>query len=122
MKFTLPGQLKGPECGAVMRAAIKIRKVIEPLFYEIDAKNIDEVSIILRVDGSLGSFGASGVENIEVSNNILSCDLVIKDHNWASIKEHEITQILKPLIINAIIQCLSFSKITINEKLFENAL
>ena len=67
MKFTLPGQLKGPECKVVMAVAIKLRKLLEPLFKEVNSKAVKELCIILRVNGSLGSFGISGLENIELS-------------------------------------------------------
>jgi hypothetical protein len=64
MKFTLPGQLKGPECRVVISQAIKLRKRLEPIFEKLHSGSLENMAIVLRVDGSLGSFGAESVENI----------------------------------------------------------
>ncbi|MEW6984621.1 hypothetical protein AAD001_18485 [Colwelliaceae bacterium 6471] len=105
MKFSLPAQLKGPECKNVMLQAISIRKKLEPVFFNIEFDSVNEISIILRVDGSLGSFGMEGIENFELTNGICTCDVVIRDLNWVKQQEEQISKILKLKILEAIVYC-----------------
>ena len=93
MEFSLPGQLRGPECKRVMQQAIVLRKNLEPWFGSIESNDIQELCIVLRVDGSLGSFGVEGVENVLIDDGTLACDVVIADHkvgqSWMTLKSQQ---------------------------------
>ena len=106
MQFSLPGQLRGPECNPVMQQAIALRKRLEPWFETIDSGQFTELGIALRVDGSLGSFGAEGIENIAVGDSRIECDGVVADKGWSSLSDEEIASILQARVFNAIDVCL----------------
>lgn len=105
MKFLLPGQLNGPECRRVITLAVALRKRLEPWFATIKNSGISELGIALRVDGSLGSFGPEGVENITVRGGKIECDVVIADKGWADLDDSEITSILRERVIDGIVVC-----------------
>ena len=105
MRFTLPGQLRGPECREVMKQATALRKTLEPLLENCTSENITDLAIVLRVDGSLGSFGSEGVENIELNEGKICCDLVIRDHGWKDRGPSEIRDILKKGVLDAVTEC-----------------
>jgi len=105
MRFSLPGQLRGPECNRVMQQAIALRKMLEPRFADIDGGSIVELGIALRVDGSLGSFGQEGVENIAVEDGKIECDVVIADQGWAELGDADIATILKYRVLDAVNIC-----------------
>ena len=112
MKFSLPGQLKGPECKNVITQSIYIRKKLEMVFLGMKFNLVNEISIILRIDGSLGSFGTEGIENFRLANGICTCDVVIKNLDWGNLTNEKITEILKLRIHSAIVYC--FESLNIN--------
>ena len=73
---------------------------------------VNEISIILRIDGSLGSFGTEGIENFRLANGICTCDVVIKNLDWGNLTNEKITEILKLRIHSAIVYC--FESLNIN--------
>jgi len=107
MIFSLPGQLRGPECQRVMQQANALRKKLEPWFSSIDGGNNSELGIALRVDGSLGSFGPEGIENIATEGGKIECDVVVANHGWAALSDEEIAVILRGRILEAISVCLT---------------
>lgn len=107
MRFLLLGQLRGPECKRVMQQAIALRKKLEPRFVAINGGDIVELCVILRVDGSLGSFGPEGVENIAVEDGQIECDVVIADLGWAELDDGDIATILRQRILEAVKACFS---------------
>ena len=100
MNFSLPGQFRGPECKCVIPSAVALRKKLEPWFADIDGGNFKELIIVLRVDGSLGSFGPEGVENVKAKDGMIECDLIIPEQDWK-----EITAILRSQVLKAINTC-----------------
>jgi hypothetical protein len=111
MDFSLPGQLRGPECGRVMRQAIELRRALEPWFQTLSCDRVAKLTVVLRVDGSLGSFGPQGVENIELDRGHLHCDLVLSDAGWETRSDRQIHEILRNQVINAIDACFRHSGI-----------
>lgn len=105
MRFSLLGQLRGPECKRVMRQAIALRKKLEPWFATVEGGNIVELGVILRVDGSLGSFGPEGVENIAVEDGQIECDVVVADQGWAEVSDEQIATILQQRVLEAVNTC-----------------
>lgn len=105
MRFSLPGQLRGPECNRVGQHAIILRRKLEAWFENFDGGNVTELTIILRVDGSLGSFGPEGVENIAIEKGEIECDVVIADQGWADLQDDEIAIILKDRVLEAVDTC-----------------
>lgn len=116
MEFLLPGQLKGPECKKVISEAIAIRKALVPWFSPVFSNTISKFIIVLRVDGSLGSFGPEGIENIQITDNELECDLVISDRGWKDMPEREIGVILRVMIFHAIVTCFEKYEIKSNQE------
>lgn len=103
ISFALPGQLNGPECGQVMKEAIAIRKELEPRIGSLVHAEIENLTIILRVSGTLGGFGSpEGVESISRKGSEIECELIVKDHGWKSRDATEIRAILRPLVIEAV--------------------
>jgi hypothetical protein len=105
MKFSLPGQFRGPECRSVGSTAINIRNKINELFKDVNDDNISELIIILRIDGSLGSFGKPGVENFANNAGVVECDLVITAQKWDELSDEKIESILLPKVKNAFKEC-----------------
>jgi hypothetical protein len=105
MKFSLSGQLKGPECRRVITQAIALRKKLDPWFEVFDGGNVTELTVILRVDGSFGSFGPEGVENIAIEKGQIECDIVIADQRWAELQDEEIAILLKDRVFEAVDSC-----------------
>ena len=110
MKFELLGQFKGAECKLVMEHAIALRKRLEPWFRDFHTNSLRGLAIVLRVDGSLGSFGKPGVENIEINSGIVECDLVIEDMDWINRTNDEIKSTVRCHVIDAISRCFEFSQ------------
>jgi len=107
MEIELPGQLRGPECKVMMREIIAARRSLEPWFASLCSDSISKLTIILRVDGSLGSFGPPGVENTKFRNGEIECDLVIEDHGWESLSTEQLSAIVRKQIVGAIHHCLA---------------
>ena len=63
---------------------------------------MQELSVILRIDGSLGSFGPSGIENIANKSGCVECDLVIEDLDWGALSDLEIYGIIRVRVIDAV--------------------
>jgi serine/threonine protein phosphatase PrpC len=103
--FELPGQLKGPECRRVVTQAVKLRRALDPWFQALSSERVRNLAVVLRVDGSLGSFGSPGIENIEIDGGDLSCDLVVSDARWDTLNDREIYEILRTQVLRAIDIC-----------------
>lgn len=120
MNLEISGQMRGPECHRVMQQAIVLRKQVKHWFELLPETDIAKVVIILRVDGSLGSFGLSGVENVERSGAEVSCDLVIGDAGWSDLSDAEIQSILLREVSVAIEACLASCEISFPRQEFES--
>lgn len=118
MKFKMPGQLRGPECRAVMKAAIAIRKELEPTLATIHCADAEFLNIVLRVAGSLGDFGPEGVSTLTLDDKALDCELQIADHNWGEKTHDEIRTILSALLLSAFEAC--FRRVGIAESQLSN--
>jgi hypothetical protein len=97
--------LKGSECRAVIKQAIALRRLLEPWFASVSDERVDSFVIVLRVDGSLGSFGVAGTENVVIVGRVLQCDLVIKDHSWGNLTNDQIGKILRDEVLLSVEQC-----------------
>ena len=106
MQFSLPGQLYGPECRRVVSEAVRLRRRLCPWFEAQAPGPVEMLTIILRVDGSLGSFGRAGVENVALVGGNLACDLVIADPGWDRLEEGQIRRLLEEEVLLAIDHCL----------------
>ena len=113
MELEIPGQLRGPECRFVMDAAIQIRGLLQEWFAELSPSGVQKLVMVLRVNGSLGSFGEEGTRSVELTNGVLSCDLVIEDHGWTRLDQTEISQLLRPKIAAAILELFQFAQIPV---------
>ena len=116
MVFELPGQLKGPECKNVMKQAIALRKKMQPWFNDLENCEYDQLAVVLRIDGTLGSFGPPDVENIKIDTRNLECDLVVEDMGWANLANDEIHELLKTRIIDAVAKCFDFTNSPLPEE------
>ena len=105
MKFELPGQLRGPECRRVISRATALRRRLEPWFASVVHSGVDKLSIVLRIDGSLGTFGPPGVEGVTVDSNALVCELVIENFGWNAMSDDRIDSILAERVVDAIADC-----------------
>jgi len=119
MKFELPGQLRGSECARVMTQAIALRRRLETWFDAFHPGEHKQLSVVLRVDGSLGTFGKPGIENIESNDGKVCCDLVIADANWGSLNDNQIAEILTRNVKNAIQSCMAAYNIKYCEDSFQ---
>lgn len=99
-----------------------MRKTLEPLFSGVDGGNIAELGVALRVDGSLGSFGPDGVENIAVIDGKIECDVVIADQGWAALDDEEIATILKHRVLGAVNICFATVGISYDAGAFAEAI
>ena len=88
-----------------MQQAIALRKKLEPWFSSVEGGNISELGIALRVDGSLGSFGPEGIDNIVTDGGKIECDVVVANHGWADLSDEEIALILRERVLEAIGAC-----------------
>jgi hypothetical protein len=107
MKFSLPGQFRGPECRSVSKVAIKIRNELNELCKDVKEDNISELIVILRIDGSLGSFGKPGVDNFANNVGVVECDLVITAQKWGELSDEKIESILLPKVKDAFKECVN---------------
>ena len=60
-----------------------------------------KISPILRVGGSLGSFGEEGLEHIAVDTKGLECDVVIAPREWDSMNEDVIYLLVRARVVEA---------------------
>ena len=111
MKLELPGQLRGPECKVVMPVAIALRKDLEPIVATVSGGGIERVCLTLRVAGSLGDFGAPGIEEPTINGDCVECDLVFSDQDWANQSAQQIRNILAPVVVEALRGCLELAGI-----------
>lgn len=121
MKFSLPGQLKGPKCERVIQQAIALRKKLEPWFESIDGGEVTELAVVLRVDGSLGSFGPERVENIAVEGGTIECDIVVADQGWSDRHDEEIASILRARVLEAVRACRAAAGVSYDSRALESA-
>lgn len=116
MRFSLPGQLKGPECKRAIQQAVALRKKLEPWFEALTGGDVEELALVLRVNGSLGSFGPEGVENVVIEDRTIECDVVIADQGWANLADEEIATIIKGRVLEAVDYCLAAARIPYDDK------
>jgi hypothetical protein len=107
MQFELPGQFRGPECRRLISSLRLLRSRLEPWFASLENAPASKIAVVLRIDGSLGTFGAPGIENVHHCRGVLSCDLVISDHDWATLADDRVFAILSNQVIDAIVRCLA---------------
>ena len=112
MIINLPSQLRGAECRVVVTQLINLRKILEPIFQGFEHENVQELAIVFRIDGSLGSFGKEGIENIKLSHGVLECDAVVKDYGWKDLEESEISETLKATLLQSIEKCFTYAGIS----------
>jgi hypothetical protein len=116
MRFSLPGELRGPECRRVITQAIEIRRRLDPWFSTLPSDRVAELAIVLRVGGSLGNFGPEGVENIQLADGKLACDLVVADMGWDGLSEQRIRDILGQRVKDAVEACLRLHEVPFNHE------
>ena len=121
MRFTLPAQLKGPEAKVVMVQIIELRRRLEPVVDLLEQDHLNELSPVIRVGGSLGSFGEDGIDNIEVVDQIVTCDIVVTNQDWGNRSDDWIYEYLKLRVLNAISKCLIFCNVDHDMELLQNA-
>ena len=121
MRFTLPAQLKGPEAKVVMVQIIELRRRLEPVIDLLEQDHLNELSPVIRVGGSLGGFGEDGIDNIEIVDQILTCDIVVTNQDWENRSDDWIYEYLKVRVLNAISKCLIFSDVDHDMELLQNA-
>jgi hypothetical protein len=95
-----------------MQQAIALRKRLEPWFASVDGGRISELGVALRVDGSLGSFGPEGIENIVTEGGKIECDVVVADHGWAELSDADILFLLRERVLEGISACLKAEAVT----------
>ena len=105
----------------MIQKAIALRKKLEPWFATLDAADVEKLAVILRVDGSLGSFGPEGVENIAVEDGAIECDVVIADQGWENLADHEISKIINERVLQGIRSCLSSAGISYDDEALAGA-
>jgi len=93
-----------------------------PWFAGLHSDSISKLTIILRVDGSLGSFGPPGVENIKLSNGEIQCDLVIADHGWGRLSSEKLSSVIRKQVLNAIHRCFTMFDVEHDPNQLEEAL
>ena len=101
MQFELPGQFRGPECKALLPVCRRLKKEFRPDFASLGTGKIKEISPILRVGGSLGSFGSDAIENLKIRRGEVYCDVVIAPREWQSMTVEEIYSFLRPRVVAA---------------------
>lgn len=102
MKLEIPGQLRGRDAGKVMPAATKIKSQLEPLFESLGNEVLTLITPILRVGGELGSFGSDGIENVKIENKEAECDVVVEARDWDLMNAEEISDLIRPRILEAL--------------------
>jgi len=88
-----------------MTSAAALRKLLDPWFQTLQSDEIEKLTVILRVDGSLGTFGPEGVESIELDGSELVCELVIRDWSWGDLDAEQTNQIVHRQVLGAIEAC-----------------
>lgn len=101
MKLSIPGQLKGPEAKVVMKALIGLRRSAEPAFQNVSIPDYDEVCVLYRVGGSLGSFGSDSVEEIYISEKAICCEVIMAPRKWGKLEEKEVNALVSTLFMEA---------------------
>ena len=84
-----------------MTQAIALHRKLEPWFADLSNRFIN-LSIVLRVDGSIDSFGRPGVESIHDDSGTIVCDLVIEDLGWDDLSDTGIYRILVDRVLDAV--------------------
>lgn len=98
-----------------------MQRKLEPWFGSFDGDEVTELAVVLRVDGSLGSFGPEGVENIAIDESTLTCDVVVADKGWADLHDEEIAEILRTRVLQAIDACLRTAEMAYDAQVLETA-
>lgn len=86
--------MRGSECRRVMPRATALRRRLEPWVSSVTHPDVDTLSVVMRVGGSLGTFSPPGVTNVTADSRTLACDLVIEDFGWDALSEDRIDSIL----------------------------
>ena len=98
MKIEMPGQLRGPECRAVMPVLIELRRQLEPLFTEIASSEIRTeirtVGFVLRVGGTLGEFEELPSDSPEHAGSNLAYDVVVPAEAWDTLGAFDIRRLI----------------------------
>jgi hypothetical protein len=101
MKLKILGQLRAPDAKCVAQVAMRIRKEYEARFASLENGQVNTVAPVLRIGGSIGTFGADAIENVEVKNGTAECDVVVVPRNWKEMHADEIHALLKPRLQEA---------------------
>ncbi len=94
-----------------MSQAIRLRRRLEPWFAGLPSEPIRSLTIVLRIDGSLGSFGPPGIENLRLGAGAIECDLVIEDLGWKQVQEAQLATLLSERVTHAIAHCLEQAEV-----------
>jgi hypothetical protein len=90
----MPGQLRGPECRAVMPVLVDLRRQLEPLFTEIASSEIRTVGFVLRVGGTLGEFEELPSRSPEHAGSNLAYDVVVPAEPWDRLAAFDIRRVI----------------------------
>ena len=119
MQFELPAQLRGPECGRMVPLIVRLRKELEPQLAALEKNSLTSICPILRIGGSLGSFGDDGIEYLKVDAGEAGCDVVIKPRLWDSWSDEQIYTELRKRVTEALQTMLEEAGVPHSPCLFE---
>ena len=108
MELEIPGQLKGPECRRVITQAVELRRELEAALRDVDGGPCTKLSLLLRVGGSLGSFGET-IHDPTLKRGLAICEIEIPDADWAQRSDAEIRDVVAKRLLEGLEKCAASS-------------
>ena len=101
MRFELPGQFRGPECEALLPVCRRIKTELQPSFDALGTQDLLAISPILRVGGSLGTFGEDSIEQVQIRLKEAQCDVVIAARDWTKMSSDDLYDLIRRRVVAA---------------------
>ncbi|MBL8519260.1 MAG: hypothetical protein JNK75_01190 [Betaproteobacteria bacterium] len=99
----------GPEAAAVCKLKVALGKALAKHVTSPHCAAIDRYALVLRVDGSLASYGAEGIARLrlQAAQRYITADIQVPQATWQPLAQAELKAYLAQQVQSALSACIS---------------
>jgi len=97
----------GPETKVVCQAKVPLAHALERTVTSTYSPAVSEYALVLRVSGSIQTYGAEGLANLRLykSRQVITVDIQIPEHAWKSLSASKLREYIAHQVFSAVEAC-----------------